>query len=61
MHTNNIDSPQLPKWKQRSSVPFWELTHTAAKMAKRKKKIFKVKYQTLSTEETLVFFRMSIN
>lgn len=62
MHTNNIDSPQLPKGKQRSSVPIWELTHTAPKMAKKKKReeekkkrkknfFFRVKYQTLRTEK----------
>lgn len=35
MHTNNIDSPPMPKWKQRGSVPIGELTHTANKMAKK--------------------------
>lgn len=45
MHTNNIDSSQLPKWKQRSSVPIWELTHTATKMAKKNKKEKKENFQ----------------
>ena len=37
MHISNIDSPQLPTWKQRGSVPIGELTHTANKMAKKEK------------------------
>lgn len=37
MHINNIDSPQLPTWKQRGSVPIGELTNTANKMAKKEK------------------------
>lgn len=49
MHINNIDSPQLPTWKQRGSVPIGELTHTANKMAKKEK--ISVRYQNLGTEK----------